>query len=221
MSGAASGITKVFSSFGSGIARLGTAVKGVGASLFTGAAASGQSISGGGLGSILGGGTLGKIFGGATRVLGGPAGQLAGAVGTALPAATRGFGSYAPALVDGMTTGATTVTQSGGLFKGIGDFLGSEAGIGLVGGLVGGAGDGMQQQAILDARAEESAMARQAEEAKEQRLRDSYSVPADALPGGTEAFRDPTVRPKPAVAYARGKRAEYDPISGRIKMVDA
>jgi len=90
MSGLVSGITKIFTSIGTGLsATLGSAVRAVGATFFTASAATGTGLaeasSGGGiLGGLLGGGgsVLGNILGGAVRMalVGGLTGGLIGAV---------------------------------------------------------------------------------------------------------------------------------------------
>ena len=109
MSGVVSAITKVFSSLGTGVAQLGSAVRGVGASLFTTGAATGSSIasamSGGGgiLSSIFGsGGVLGNMLSGAASImgLGPPGGTGVDLMTTAATGATGATGASA-------ATGAT------------------------------------------------------------------------------------------------------------------
>ena len=90
MSGLVSGITKVFSSLGTGAAKLGSAVRAAGATLFTAGAATGGGLTtaatqGSGLSKLLGGGgVLGSVLGGAVNqamkggLIGGIMGQVAG-----------------------------------------------------------------------------------------------------------------------------------------------
>jgi hypothetical protein len=87
MSGLVSGITKVFTSLGTGAAALGNAVRGVGASLFTASAATGSSMASGGLSSLFGGGSsiLGNMLSGALKT-----GLVGGLVGAGTSALTGG-----------------------------------------------------------------------------------------------------------------------------------
>ena len=85
MSGVVSAVGTVFSSVASTAANVGSAIMGVGASLFTGGAATG--VAGGALGGMFGG-TLGNVIGGAVRT-----GAIGALVGGAIGAATgQGFG---------------------------------------------------------------------------------------------------------------------------------
>lgn len=85
MSGVVSGVGTIFSSVASTAVNVGSAIMGVGASLFTGGAATGAA--GGALGGMFGG-TLGNVIGGAVRT-----GAIGALVGGAVGAATgQGFG---------------------------------------------------------------------------------------------------------------------------------
>jgi hypothetical protein len=102
------GITKIFTSLGTGAATLGSAVRAVGTSLFTGMAATGTGLAGAGNGPLAGllggsGGVLGNILGGAIQqglasgLVGGVVGEITG----------DGFGK-------GFKTGAITGAITGG-----------------------------------------------------------------------------------------------------------
>ena len=130
MSGLVSGVTKIFSSIGTGVAKLGSAVRAVGASLFTAGAATGTGVASaasGGFGGLLGGGgVLGNMLGGAVKqavsggliggIIGGVTGQgfgaglkqgaLSGAVSGGVGAGVEGLFAT-PSGVDPMTTGST------------------------------------------------------------------------------------------------------------------
>lgn len=113
MSGIVSGIGKVFTSVASGVAKVGKAVLGVGASLFTGGAASGGAI-GNVINSVSGGGVLGNVLTGAIKQAGIGA-LIGGAVGAMTGA---GFGKGA---MWGALGGAATGALSGsGLFTAAG-----------------------------------------------------------------------------------------------------
>lgn len=109
MSGIVSGITKVFTTVGTAVARVGRAVLGVGATTFTAGAASGAgSMASGGLSGIIsrftGGGVLGNVLTGALTQAG--YGALIGGAASALTG-----GSFAKGALMGAAGGAL----SGGL----------------------------------------------------------------------------------------------------------
>lgn len=102
MSSVVSGITKVFSSIGTGLATLGTAVKGVGASFFSAGGSSAGSLFSSAAGSTS---TLGNIFSGVKNIMSiGPLGAIGDALGATAGALAGGAGA---------TTGAGTGFLSG------------------------------------------------------------------------------------------------------------
>jgi hypothetical protein len=252
MSGIVSGITKVFTSVASGVASVGKSILGVGATLFTGGAASGgalgnvvNSVSGGGvLGNILTGAIkqagIGALIGGAVGAMtgagfgkgamygalgGAVTGGLSGAAGSGLfsaagvtPADTAtgmaATGSTAGSAAPSSIAQAPGVTTGGG---GFGQFLNSEAG----GAMLGGLGEGIMGYTKMKAEEKERQRDRDYLLDKEMRVRDSYDVSPEALPGGgTMAALPETQRPSPAQKYQR-TRYDYDEASGRVIRVPA
>jgi hypothetical protein len=293
MSGLVSGITKIFSSLGTGAATLGSAVRAAGASLFTAGAATGTGLTaaasgGGALGGLLGGGSvLGNVLGGAIKqgltggliggIVGGISGEgfgkgfkqggLLGAVtggvtsglgglfsigGTAqatepgvdtmttgststtppakTPTGASPFGSTSMAAartadrlsvpgysadkaattvpaVDTATTGATAGT-GGGLFKGLGDFLNTNAGASMISGIGSALGEERAYELISKMKEDDRKFLRD----KEQRITDSYAGAGDVVAGSTPWAGDQTVRPTPAAKWA------YNPQTGMIDM---
>jgi hypothetical protein len=229
MSSLVSGIAKVFTSVGSGLAAtLGSAVRGVGATLFTGSAATGTSAAGGGLANLFnGGGILSNIFRGAGNVLSrGPLGALttaaaaapAAGVAAAAPAAGGGFFSQ---LMGGLTDAATatgaapaaaaTAPAGGGFARGLGSFLGSEGGAGLMKGIGGAFAEKYKADTLMERDEAERKFLRDREET----ITNSYEVDASAMPGGVSA----------PVSTATGRRQKkkqnrqvwkYDASSGQI-----
>jgi len=131
-----SGITKLFTSIGSGIAAgaatLGNAVRAVGSTLFTGMAATGTGMAGasasGPLANLLGGGsTLSNILGGALKQ-----GLATGLVGGVVGAATgQGFGT---GFKQGAMTGAIMGGFSGAFTPtGMGSATGTDMGVDMAG----------------------------------------------------------------------------------------
>lgn len=233
MSGLVSGITKIFTSFApaaAGAATLGSGVRGVGASLFTAAAANGGKLAnllsaGSQIMSLFSKGkesTLGKMLNGASTVL-----SLTSAVGSMAAGGGQGVDTMTTGSVDtgegsalkdadtatgaapklkhvggagsqsgnfgtvdsgGSSSSSTTTTdtggtgtgEGGGFFKGLGNFLNTEAGAGLLGGLGQGIGDYQKLQAEEDMREADRQFLRD----KEQRITDSYKVGEGALVGG-------------------------------------
>jgi len=201
-------------------------------------AMTGQGFGKGALMGGLGGAVTGGLFGAAgvnpdplTKGFG--QSQQSGVVpveGTATGAAPTGSTASAPldypssrvAQANGDITGSVTpaasavaaapAAASGG--GGLGKFLSSEAG----GGLIAGVGRGLGAYMDSKQRAEEAEKDRQFLRDKEQRLQDSYSVDPSALNGPVAV--DTTARPTPAQAYGR-TRYEYDPAQGRIVSVPA
>jgi hypothetical protein len=130
MSGLVSGITKVFTSIGTGVAKLGSAVRGAGATLFTAGAATGSGLTsaatqGGPLSGLLGGGgALGNVLSGAIKqglsggLIGGAVGSLTGEgfakgfkQGGIVGAIGGGLGSFfSPAAVAGGDPGVDPTT---------------------------------------------------------------------------------------------------------------
>jgi len=219
MSGLLSGIGKVFSPIIDGIGRVGQAITGVGATGFTAAAATGAApIASGGLsgviGSLFGGkGVLGNILNGLTSVAGaGPAGVITAGAGALPAAAAKGFGAAltGPALDTGLVTAATptglAATGSTG-FGAVGDFLSSETGGNLLAGIGKGIGSYQEQEAQT---ARDQALY-DFKNAQEQRLRDSYEVPANAF-AGNQGSPDNTPRPTPG---QRWDRTHYRYVRGK------
>ncbi|WP_395451206.1 hypothetical protein ACHMW7_16270 [Aminobacter sp. UC22_36] len=189
MSGVVSGIGKVFSSVVSGVAKVGKAVLGVGASVFTGGAASGA----GGIGSIAsGGGVLGNILSGASKI----AGNLFAPPGMAQ--AAGGLFSSAGLAPAATATGLSPLGKAGG---GLFDFLKSETGAGLISGI----GGGLMKKAEMDAYSEEQQKDRDFLRAKDQRVTDSYNLPDNAFAANT------TPPPAPAAAAPPAQPAQTMP----------
>ena len=290
MSGLVSGITKVFSSMGTGAATLGSAVRGAGASLFTAGAATGTGLAGaaqggGALSGLLGGGSvLGNVLGGAIKqglssgLIGGAVGALTGkgfgegfkqggligAIGGSLgglfspttaaaasptgldpmttgstaassgagagagfgagsmPAARAadlasvpgyaasggGGGAASPSTVPVVGTGATAATEASGGWKGLGNFLNSNAGASMIGGIGTALGEERQYELISQMKEDDRKFLRD----KEQRLQDSYVGSDQAVAGATPSAPDQTRRPTPAARWA------YNPQTGMIDM---
>ena len=250
MSGIISGIAKVFTSVASGVAKIGGAVKGVGATLFTSGAASGGAI-GGVIKSVTGTGVLGNILTGAVKQAG-----IGALIGGAIGAATgQGFGKGA--LYGGLGGAVTGGLSGAGLFSSAGVVpgdtatgvtpTGSSAGSGAAaaaatpaapaaqtgnglgsflnsetgGSLVAGLGEGLMSYAQGKADTQAREDDRQFLRDKEQRLTDSYNVAPEALPGGgTMAALPTTQRPTPAQKFER-RRYQYNPESKQIESVSA
>jgi hypothetical protein len=271
MSGLVSGLGKVFTAVGSGVARIGQAVKGVASTVFTAGAATGsvgaaaQGASGvlgtilnGALKQAVGGALIGGAVGALTgtgfgkgMLIGGLGGALSGglsaAAGLGGPQALSGNSPPAPS-VPGIASAATptgvaptgvtgpaAASPAGGALAAAGhmpvagsaiaaapaagggfmNFLKSETG----GQLIAGLGTGLGKFLEAKERRDEAQRDRDFLEAKEQRLRDSYSVDPSALAGNTPA--PPSVsRPTPAQKYRR-TRYQYDPSVGMIVPVTA
>jgi hypothetical protein len=214
-----SGLTKIFETVGSGIARISQAVTGVGATVATTGAAKGLGSLGSGAFGSLGntGSVLGNILSGATKVatggLASPLVDAAGGLGRGLFAAAGETATGLAPLAAGATDAVTTsATGSGGLFSSAMDFLKSESG----GALIGGLGEGLMKKAEVDALAEEREEDRQYLRDKEQRLQDSFSVDPNAFAGN--AATPPvaaTQRPTPAQKF---DRYEYQRGKGVIRV---
>jgi hypothetical protein len=290
-----SGITKVFTSLGTGAAQLGSAVRAVGTSLFTGMAATGTGLSaaaqgGGGLSSLLGGGggVLGNILSGAIQqgltsgLAGGAIGAMTGegfgsgfktgAMTGALSGGVQGafsptgFGSAGTATgfnADPMAGGTGTLIgndgtagrtlagggstdvmtsahaiergrdamavgrtipgptptpatgtnvfpavpqQPGGFGKGLGDFLQSNAGAGLIGGI----GESIAAERLIEAQMENAEANRKFLTERDQKITDSYKVGDEALPGENAEAKASSTRSKGTPKWT------YNPGTGMI-----
>jgi hypothetical protein len=253
MSGIVSGLTKIFTPVVSGIAKVGKSIIGVGATLFTGGAASGGAI-GNVVSSVTGGGVLGNILTGAIKqagigaLIGGAVGAMTGtgfgkgalygALGGAVTGGLSGSGLFSAAGLtpaDTPTGVAPTGSSAGsgaaaaaarapavaaahtGSGGGLLSFLGTEAGAGLLAG----AGEGLMGYATMKADEKAKEADRQFLLDKEDRLRRSYDVAPEALPGGgTMPALPVTQRPTPAQKYARTRYA-YNSSTKQIEMVPA
>ncbi len=212
MSGVATGLTKVFTTVGSGIAKVGKAVTGVAASVFTGGAASGAgSLASGGLSGLAsGGGTLSSLLGGAAKVASGIFGAATGSPG--MGALVDAAGSA----LSGATTPAATATgfaATGTTGGGFGSIFNGET----LGGLVGGLGEGWMEAEKIKAIEAEKQRDRDFEQKKIDDIRNSYAVDPSVYSSApaTTAIDAPT----PDKRF--GKRLQWDPGMGRIINVEA
>lgn len=209
MSGLVSAIGKSFIRITSGIGRLGSAITGVGATAFTGAAATG-SLSSAISGFSSGGGVLSSILQGVGTVLGAPS-AIAQGVGSAVGAAPGAIGGLAPS-VSGLTGAAETATGMAATgrtgFNGILDMLGGKEGIGY---LLAGAGKAYGDQQTLDAAKERDEALYAFKDRQEQRLRDSYAGAGQAVAGATPFAPDKTLRLPPGQAWNRAFNYEVQP----------
>jgi hypothetical protein len=237
MSSLVSGITKVFSSLGSGLATgaatLGSAIRGIGASFFTAGAATGQSAaSGTGIFSKLfgGGSTLGNIFSGVSSVLGGgpgaaiPALAAGGAAGAAaIPAVAgtaatglgtamnAGAGPWGPLGLAESATGFAPagVSASTGFGK-VADFFGSTAGTNLLT-AAGGIGESISEYQKIKSQEDMNQANIDYLNERQAKITEGYTVPNSALAGGTTWSGDaPVVKKKGGAAW------EYDDKTGKI-----
>lgn len=121
----------------------------------------------------------------------------------------------APAASGASAAAAAAPAASGGMMGGLGRFLTSETGGGLIAGLGKGLGAYMDQKAKADEAQKDRDFLRD----KEQRLQDSYNIDPTALPGnvgGSYAQTGSTQqRPTPTQRYAR-RRYVYDPNERRV-----
>jgi hypothetical protein len=214
MSSLVSGVGKIFTSVGSGWAKLTTAFKGIGAVAGTAGAATGTASSG--LGSLFGGGgggVLSNIFSGVSNLFGGStigttAGNFAGpwgqSLGTAATAATSATGAFPTAPTVGLGVGG----GSSGL---LGDFLGSQGGAGLIAGLGEGIGKYQELQSIEDMQATNLAYLQKQEDDR----RGSYDVDPSALVAYNE---EPRPKRQSTARIKIPQVATYDPNDGMIKM---
>lgn len=223
MSGVVTGIAKTFTAVAKGVSTaVGSAVSGVGAIVGT-AASAGSSIFGGGANSLIGsvnsgGGVLGHLLSGALNVA---TKGVSGLVDTVADAGSALFGPAAGAtgaIGGGMAAGAGAAGAAGtgsSLLARAGNFLTSEQGAGLVGGI----GKGLMEYDKMEQEAKEKQKDRDYLFDKEMRVRDSYNVPPEALPNGGSSGvpLDNTPRPTPAQQYgSRDFDMVYDPNAGRI-----
>lgn len=202
MSGLANAIGKVFQPVASGVTKIGNAIASVGAVNATAAIATKGSIAGGlgvgAAGKVASGGVLNNILNGASKMIKNSLSFASGGAATATQAA-NGFQRA------GM--GSSFLDKAG-------DFLTSEAGVGLIGGL----GEGLMKQEEIDAAAEERQKDRDYLRAKEQRLQDSYSVPSSVLGPDTKYVDTPNL-PTPEQKFGRGFHFEYDPATEKTVKV--
>lgn len=185
-------------------------MRGVGASLFTGGAAAGVPLAQASTTVASGGGILSNLFNGAAKVLsGGPLGVITGATAAApaaaTAAATGGLGSVLPAAAAGATdaalVAAPTATGMAPAWKGLGNFLQSEQGAGLLAGMGEGIGKYQEIKSYEDMRNAD----RQYQVDKDRRISESYDVDPSVYVGG----------PKTREAW------KYNPQSGQIESVRA
>lgn len=202
MSGLVNGIGKVFQTFSSGVTKIGNAIAGVGATAATSAIATKGTIAGGLGVKAAGGGVLNNILNGASNMVKNSLSFTGGGgMATATANAANGFQR------SGM--GSSFLDKAK-------DFLGSDAGAGLIGGI----GEGLMRKAETDALIEEKQKDRDADLAKERRLQESYNVPASAL-GPDTPFVDNPSRPTPDQRFGRGFHWEYDPATQKnVKVFD-
>lgn len=212
MSGVVSAIGKTFSAVASGVSTaIGSAVSGVGAIVGT-AASAGASLFGGGGSSLLssvasGGGILGNLLNGALNVVSKGVGGLVDAGSTLLGPATSSIGG-------GMAAGAAAAGGAAPSFLSqAGDFLTSQQGAGLIGGI----GKGLMEYEKMEQESKERQKDRQYLLDKEMRIRDSYNVDPASLPNGanTGVVVDGQ-RPTPTQQFGRDFDMVYDPELGRI-----
>ena len=191
MSGVVTGISKVFTSVAGKLSTsLGSAVTGVGGAVATVGAAG----SGAGSLALNGGGALSHILQGASKL----SSNVIAPVGNGLATASGG----------------------GSLLSKAGNFLMSEQGAGLVGGLAKGYGAYEEQRMKEKELEQQDRMDQRLYDYKrqeQQRVTDSYGVPTSALPNGasTGVVQD-APRPTPAVQYGRDFDLVYDPELMRI-----
>lgn len=168
-------------------------MRAVGASVFTGGAATGAPLASGTLAQSVGGtGILGNIFNGAAKVLsGGPLGVFtagtAAAPAAATAAATGGLGAAVPAAAaDAAVAAAPTATGMAPAWKGLGNFLQSEGGAGLLQGLGEGLGKYQELKSYEDMRNAD----RDYLIDKDRRESESYDVDPSVYVGGPKTTRE-------------------------------
>lgn len=223
MSGLFTAIGRVFTPVIDGISHIGSAMTGVGATAFTGAAATGASSfvdAASNIGSSLFSGAsaagststvLGNIFKGITSTLGGATDSLGNMLVGGAGSNTLG-GSAAKGLGVGITPGGsidtltTAATPTGVAPTGvtnfgdkITDFLSSEGG----GNLLAGLGKGLSTYQEQQAQVERDQMLYDFKNGQEQRLRESYHVDPSVFAGNDQAPPDRTKRPTPGQKYDR------------------
>jgi len=192
MSGLVNGIGKVFQTFASSVTKVGSAISGVGAVNATTAIATKGTIAAGLASKVAsGGGVLSNILNGASGMVKNSLSFAGNGASTATQAVTNGFGRA------GM--GKSFLEKAG-------DFLGSDAGIGLIGGI----GEGIMRKEETDALIEEKQRDRDAELAKEMRRTESYNVDPSVL-GPDVKYTDRPGLPTPEQKFGRGFHWEYDP----------
>ena len=182
---------------------------------------------------------IGKVFtsvvGKISTSLGGAVTGVGGAVATAnaaggVGAAASGGGALSHILngasklssnvIAPVGNGLATASGGGSLLSKAGNFLMSEQGAGLVGGLAKGYGAYEEQRMKEKELEQQDRMDQRLYDYKrqeQQRVTDSYGVPTSALPNGasTGVVQD-APRPTPAVQYGRDFDLIYDPTVMRI-----
>jgi len=176
MSSVISGVGKVFSAVGSTAAKVTSSVAGVGATVFTAGAANGTSMFRGGFNTIVNSAGNGAV----RNVLTGAAKQAG--QGGALSQVASGAGG-------------------GGLMGGLGGLLENP----IVGGAIGGFGEGLARKQEIDAIADEKQRDRDFLQGQRDQIRDSYNV-------------DPSAYQPRHVAAHYQPEPEFDPATGRIKV---
>jgi hypothetical protein len=217
MSSLVSGVGKIFTSIGSGVAKLIPAVKAIGASVFTAGAATGSSS--GALGGMFGGqGILGSMFNGVSSLFGGSTigtttGNFSGPWGLnladAATAATSASGVFPKAPTVGLGVGGGG-GESSGL---IGQLLGSQAAMGAFAGLGSGIENYNQLQSIEDMQEKQLAHLN----AAQQKVTDSYEVASSSLITGNDKPRQRTSTPRIKMPTV----VKYNDTTGMLETVTA
>jgi hypothetical protein len=221
MSSLVSGVTKIFSAVGTGLAKIPQAIRAVGASLFTAGGSSGSLFK-----SLLGtGSTIGNMFAGVKSVLGlSPLGAVGDAVASTATTLAGGLGAAVPGVATAAVEGAGTIaanTATGvapkltGFDKAL-SFANSDlASAALVGG-----------GAYLSAKAQADAaeQARQDVLNEQSRKTNSYNVNPNSLVGSPNTATQPQVQTAQATTTVpsrlRTPRAKrWDVVDGKIVQV--
>lgn len=173
-----------------------------------------------GLSTALGSAVTG--VGGAVATVGaaGGVGSVASSGGGALSHILNGASKLSSNIIAPVGDGLATAASGGGFLSKAGNFLMSEQGAGLIGGLAKGYG-AYEEQKLKERELEQQDRMDQRlydfKRQEQQRVTDSYSVPTSALPNGasTGVVQD-APRPTPAQQYGREFDLVYDPELMRI-----